>query len=98
MPPTTHLTSLDCLVAGDETRVPDHECHEFGGIATDGEELQASFCFDKLFECRVGGNANSIMVSLVECLAELQKGLDVASTADDHDDNVHAWSRHFRSC
>lgn len=86
LPLALDVAAPETLQARDQARVADHVGHQLGGVAADGEELEAGVA-DKLVKDIVRCEAHSVAVFL-EFVAERDKGLDVASTADDLDDDV----------
>jgi hypothetical protein len=85
--PLGDLAALQCIEAGHQAGILDHEGHELGRIAADAEELQ-SVLLDELLESRVSGNANPVAVRLGKNFAQGHEGLDVAARADDLNDDI----------
>lgn len=80
------VAGAEALHARDQGRVAHHVCHQLGGIATDGEELEAGSSH-KRGEYIMGGQSYAMAV-LLELVAQRDERLYVAAATDDLYDNV----------
>lgn len=90
--PLCNLAALQSIDTRHQAGVLDHEGHELSGVAPDAEELEA-ILLDERLKGRMGGDADSVAVCVLEDLAEGDKGLDVTSRANNLDDDVELRGR-----
>lgn len=69
-----------------------HEGHELGGVATNTEEVEV-ILFHEGLKDGVGGNANAVTIGVPQYLAQGDERLDIATRADNLNDNVEAGRR-----
>lgn len=86
----TNIPPAQCIEAGHQAWILDHECHELGRISANIEEFEA-IVLDKTSEDWMGSKAHTVAISLREYFAQGNKRLCVATRADNVYDDIERW-------
>jgi hypothetical protein len=73
-----------------QTRILDHERHQFSGIATNFEELKAIF-LDELLERPMCRKADAVAIFVLQHTPQCNERLNVASRSNNMYDNIKWW-------
>lgn len=82
-----YFATCDGIKTRHETRVFDHECHQFSRVATNTEELE-TILLNKGLESRVSSYSDSMSVSVLENLSQSDKGLNISARSHNLDDDI----------